>query len=179
MSFYNILTGDITDTVPASSSGNIGTTGFANVNIQNNVRIEVGARDLAGWLSELSYLGQVLSVESYATKGAVKEFNKISNSASQLAAKLGVKNVLIAAVYNPFGITNGKEWTTKFNGIIGRQRQVFTDANVNNQAGILREELVLAGKWTSWSKTFPVQLNAPKAVVVIPPSIRRLSLLRR
>ena len=166
MSFFNVLTGDITDIAPptpVTTSGNIGTTGFTNGNIlSNNVRIDTGVRNLTDWLTKLSYAGQVLSVESYATKGAVKEFNKIQAQAYQLAAKLGVKNVLIAAVYNPYNITNGKEWTTHFNGIIGQQRQVFTDANVNNQAGILREQLVLSGKWASWSKSFPVGLIPPR-----------------
>lgn len=173
MSFYNILTGGISDTVP-TTNGNIGST-FINGNIQsNNVRIATGVENLTDWLAKLSYAGQVLSVESYATKGAVKAFNKISNSASQLAAKLGVKNVLIASVYNPYNITNGKEWTTHFNGIIGQQRQVFTAANVNNQAGILREELVLARKWSVWSQSFPVGFTPP------PPAPRpRPRLLRR
>ena len=177
MSFYNILTGGITDTVPSSALAGVTT---ANVNIQsNNVRIDAGVSNLTDWLTKLSYAGQVLSVESYTTKSGVKEFNKIQAQVYQLAAKLGVKNVPIAAVYNPYNITNGKEWTTHFNGIIGQQRQVFTDAHVNNQSGILREELVLARKWSGWSKSFPVGLIPPPANVVIPPSIRRLSLLRR
>jgi len=144
MSFYNILTGGITNTTPTVEVPSI------------NVRVPrpEAATQLASWLSDLALIGQVLSVESYATKSAVKQFNKISKSAYQLAAKLGVKNVIVSAVYNPFGITNSIEWITKFNGIIGRQRQVFTDANWINLAGLSRSELVLARDWASWRKTF-------------------------
>jgi hypothetical protein len=164
MAFINIYTGDITG--PALPGPLIGGSVPVVNNIRSNdIRINAANFNLTAWLSELYYLGQVLSVESYANKSAVNKFNKISNSARKLAAKLGVKNLPIAAVYNPLGITDRKQWTIKFNGIIGRQRQVFAEANVNNQAGISREELVLAREWASWRSTFFVQLNGPRPVL--------------
>ena len=150
MSFYNILTGGITNT-----ASTVEVPLIPNAPAQR----PAAARQLASWLSDLALIGQVLSVESYTTKSGVKEFNKITQSAYQLAATLGVKNVTVPAVYNPFGITNSIEWSTKFNGIIGRQRQVFIDANWFNLAGLSRSELALAGKWAAWKKTFPFAGN--------------------
>lgn len=125
----------------------IGTGNFTNRGFS---RISPSGRDLADWLVNLTLLGQVLP--SFASKTAVKQFNKLQSQAYQLAVKLGVILVPVPAVYNPDNIQSYGEWMTRFDSIIGRQSQVFKAANSKNLAGLSRDERALAGKWAAWKK---------------------------
>lgn len=125
------------------------TTGnFTNTQPKFSPSRREASQQLANWLADLAILGQVLP--SFASKTTVRQFNKLQSQTYQLAATLDVKNVVVPAVYNPDNIQSLGEWMTKFDGIIGRQSQVFTAANSINLAGLSNRERALYYRWLSW-----------------------------